>query len=504
MSDQLDYVVRKYFSGDPAARALLVASADPNATAEERQRADDQLVELEKQRILAARGEGPPDPDTWEANEALRGLDLGARDKGPEPHRTRFRAAADVMRDRPAEAVLEGLLYRSQVTVLVAESGAGKSFVVSSIAGAIVDPNVTTWAGREVLTGSVAMVLYERDAVPLRLRALEEQGHDLSDLHVLFASEPLSPMVGRDGPEFPSAGELGLVEDLVALRAKLEAAGRPPLVFVAVDTIRASMNGTEDSSRDVSAYLRAISRIASAGAPGAAVGLVHHMGWQDGDQARKRERGSSALRGNVDVTLLLEADADQADPHEVHLLLRTVKNRDEERGAPIRLIRRRVVLNGFGPKGRLLTSCVIEQDRRTVADLEAEAQAAQEAADRELDQRVLRAIHQHAPTSLDALRMAARVRRDVVYATLSRLVSVGLARRAVRGEPFALTAEGLQAIGEPPPPPPSPPSPPSPDRPRDGAHDRPHRPPPTGADGTSRAGRSGRARPETERRGRSS
>jgi hypothetical protein len=94
-----------------------------------------------------------------------------------------------------------------------------------------------------------------------------------------------------------------------------------------VDTVRASLSGSEDSSEHVSAYLRAVGRVLAT-VPGAAALLVHHAGWQDGEGKRPRERGSSAWRGNVDGTLYIEAGKYDQEHHERRLILRTLKVRD--------------------------------------------------------------------------------------------------------------------------------------------------------------------------------
>ncbi len=99
-----------------------------------------------------------------------------------------------------------------------------------------------------------------------------------------------------------------------------------------MDTVRASLSGSEDSSETVSAYLRAIRRQLRH-LPGAGAILAHHSGWQDGDQKRRRERGSSSFRGNVDGTLYLEV-SDERGSEDVALSLRTLKRRDGERPRP--------------------------------------------------------------------------------------------------------------------------------------------------------------------------
>ena len=112
------------------------------------------------------------------------------------------------------------------MTVLVSESGAGKTFVLLDLAAAVSDRQA--WHGRAVRPGSVAYVSFEGDALGLRLRALREAGAPLAELHLLQAREPLSPRVERDGLERPSPGEPAVAGALAELAARLATTGRPP------------------------------------------------------------------------------------------------------------------------------------------------------------------------------------------------------------------------------------------------------------------------------------
>ena len=55
-------------------------------------------------------------------------------------------------------------------------------------------------------------------------------------------------------------------------------------------------SGDEDRSKDFTVIKKAVQRIAQA--TGAAVGLIHHTGWND-----SRERGSSRRRQALDVVM---------------------------------------------------------------------------------------------------------------------------------------------------------------------------------------------------------
>ena len=252
--------------------------------------------------------------------------------------------------------------------MLVSESGAGKTFMLLDLAAAV--SSGVAWHGRDAQQGSVAYLSYEGDALGVRLQAIRDvTGHRLDHVYGTRAQDPLSPRIDRDG-EVPSLGELAATAALQALSVTLRATGRPPVSLRTIDTVRASLTGSEDSSEHVSAYLRVVRRMLTS-VPGAAAILAHHAGWQDGDTQRKRERGSSAWRGNCDATFYLEVGASRSESGETELTLRTLKVRDDERPAPLRLVRRVVEVPGqMNRRGDPITSCVIERDRRTREDWE--------------------------------------------------------------------------------------------------------------------------------------
>lgn len=394
-----------------------------------------------------------PDVDLWESepNKFEEGSFGQPEDTPAEPEPTAaearplFMSAADLITERQPAAVIEGIAWAGCRTVLVSESGAGKTFALLALAAAVSEGR--TWHGRAVRAGSIAYISYEGDALGLRLEALREAGHSLQNVHVLRASNPLSPRVGRDGVESYSMGEAAVSEALKALSVKLDAEGKPPIVLVCIDTVRASMSGSEDSSEHVSAYLRAVARI-MAPYPDAAAILAHHAGWQDSTETRRRrERGSSAFRGNVDATLYLEVIEEDPEHHRAFLALRTLKVRDDERPVPLRLIRQRVELLRTNGYGEPMTSCVIERDTRSQADREAEAAAAVTAEDHDIDVKVLKTMRDYpAATSQRALRTYVGLGTDAVLGAIGRLLRSGLALEGRRGQPYQVTLKGLEFL----------------------------------------------------------
>jgi AAA domain len=371
----------------------------------------------------------PPEPDARPRTSALH-----------------VQRALDCLSAPQPVEILEGAAWAGCLTVLVSESGAGKTFVLLD-AAACVSAGIA-WHGRQTRQGSVAYLSYEGDALGLRLRALRDQsGHRLEHLYIIRARDPLSPRVTRDGEEC-SIGEVDVTRALEALTEALTRENRPPLDAVIVDTVRASMTGSEDSSEHVAAYLRAVRRLA-ARVPDAAWILAHHAGWQDGDTQRKRERGSSAWRGNCDATLYLEAGEYDPQRGEAPLTIRALKVRDAERPTPLHLIRRRVELAESNGRGEPVTSCVIERDRRTREDREAEQAHAADTAHRATDLAVLRAIRDYPDaTNSRRLRTYLNLRYDAVQDAVSRILRAQWATEGKRGQPYVLTEAGRCQINQ--------------------------------------------------------
>ena len=366
----------------------------------------------------------------------------------PAPNPPRWRRALDVIVEPAPAVVIEGIVWAGCVSVLVSESGAGKTFTVLSQAASVSAD--LPWHGRQVQQGSVVYVGYEGH-VGLRLRALREvAGHWLEHIFVIQPTDPLSPTIDRDRNEIPSRGELELAGDLDDLSTALEAGHQPPIVLVIIDTVRASLAGSEDSSETIAAYLRAFRRVL-AHAPAAGGLITHHAGWQDGEQRRRRERGSSALRGNVDATLYLESAAYDAERGQARLTLTTLKARDGEVSAPLHLVRRRVEIPSLIDRwGKPVTSCVIEEDRRSPEDRKAEEARVTDAEHDAVDRRTLHILASRPDlTSQERVRAAVNRERKAVYASLERLIDQGLVLppKAQR-QPYTVTAAGEAMLKE--------------------------------------------------------
>jgi AAA domain-containing protein/primase-like protein len=379
------------------------------------------------------------------------GASAAGEDDAPEatPKTPALKAipANEVMTETPAPEIVRGAVWRGSVAVLVSESGAGKTFVVTDLGAAVSDG--VPWHGRRTRKGSVLYVAFESSALGVRLRALRDVvGRSLENVFVLRASEPLSPKILFDRVEHASQGELAVAEAIDDLRAWLAAEGRPDLVLIIIDTVRQSLAGSEDNSEIVSAYLRAVRRLLHR-APEAAALLVHHSGWQDTDARRQRERGSSAWRGNVDGTLYLEV-GEELERGAVRLTLSALKVRDGELPAPLHLIRKPVDIDQVDADGRPMSTCIIERDPRSRQERDAETQAAANAAMRAQDLAVLRGIADKPDlaTSIRAIRAIVGARYEIVSDAVTRCIGHEWLKPGNRQQPYVVTSQGHAALAE--------------------------------------------------------
>jgi hypothetical protein len=366
---------------------------------------------------------------------------------GAPAHPHRWQRAGDAIAEPSPEPIVEGTAWSDCLTVLVGESASGKTFVELDMAASVSAD--LAWHGRGVKHGSVVYYGFEGN-VSLRLRVLREvAGHRLENVYVIKASDPLSPIVDRDRVEIPGRGEQDAIRDLQEIVAHIKAGGLPPVTLTFIDTVRASLSGSEDSSEAASAYLRAVRRIMTH-APGAACILAHHAGWQDGETKRKRERGSSAFRGNVDGTLYLEAGEYDRERRQARLTLSTIKVRDGETLPPIYMVRKQVEIPGLADRwGRPVTSCIIVADPRTREDREAEGTRKAEAQTRAVDLKTLHVIAERPvlATSQEKIRVAVGLAKTVVCESVARLLERGWADPpAAQRLPYTLTPAGRAAL----------------------------------------------------------
>lgn len=198
----------------------------------------------------------------------------------------------DSVRNLPSPSYLiDGVMPRGALFQVFGQTGSYKSFVMLDMLASIA--NGIEWMGHKVChSGPVAFILGEGgyDA-GLRLEAWLAANPSSSDERIAYSIEEQLDLMDAKIVD-------ALLDDLEAYR--LANVGAEPWAMIVFDTQADHMpSGDEDKSRDFTVMKRSIQRIAQA--TGAAVGLVHHTGWDD-----SRERGSSRQRQALDVVIQIK------------------------------------------------------------------------------------------------------------------------------------------------------------------------------------------------------
>lgn len=250
---------------------------------------------------------------------------------------------ADLLAEKLPEDQVAGLLPRKAVAVLFGDAQAGKTFLALELAACIALGR--EFAGMKVKQGAVLYIIAEGfGGFAKRLRALVSKHPDLpsAPLRVILQAVNL-----REWKE----------DLLIRARDVEEDAG--PLGLVVIDTLSQTLWGDENSGQDMAEYIGAAGLLADL--LGCPVLILHHKGKDDA----RGMRGSSALRGNVDVAINLKADADGNRVATTNPAAGG-KSRDDE---PVNLgFRLRAVPVGRNAEGLEVSSCVVEHQSADLAN----------------------------------------------------------------------------------------------------------------------------------------
>src|SRR5262249_42817707 len=141
-------------------------------------------------------GEADPTACQYCGRDSCDGTCRAAASPARRPPRLTAHTAREVMAMPRPTAIIEGIAWAGRVSVLASESGAGKTFVLLDQAAHV--SAGLTYHGRAVTQGPVVYLAYEADDLGRRLRALHDVGgHRLDHVHVVYASDPLSPVLTR-------------------------------------------------------------------------------------------------------------------------------------------------------------------------------------------------------------------------------------------------------------------------------------------------------------------
>lgn len=293
-------------------------------------------VEDEQEGGAMARGDndrGSDPADDFDVLEDDFGDLLGEPAPPPKPVKVpRFTplAADAFMQRKPGRWIIKGVLPQAGLVLVYGDSGAGKTFLVLDLVGAVA--RGADWREHKTAQGRVVYIVAEgATGFKGRLDAYcQFHGVDPAQLDLLVI------------PDVPNLLDKSHIKELILA---LKKAG--PVSIVVVDTYARTMaGGNENDAKDTGqavAHCDAIHR-----ATGALVLLVHHSG-KDGS---KGARGSGALRAAADAELEVVQLRD-------YRVATVTKMKDGEDGKEYAFRLNEVVL-GQDEDGDPITSCTVE------------------------------------------------------------------------------------------------------------------------------------------------
>lgn len=400
---------------EPAVRPNAAESAQPVAEQETLPCADDEL--------LSDLNIDTSELGTTTAQPADRGESLSS-------NALRLLSVND-LRDLPEPRWLVAGLLPEGLIVLFGASGTGKSFLGLSWGLHIAAGR--PWFDREVEPGTVVYVYAEgasglKRRIPMLMKHAGIVGQTPDGRMLPFRMVPHAIALG------PDVGEDDVDRLVKQIADDVRDRGLLPVRLLVIDTLNRCLQGDENNTPDMSAFVQLVDRLRRS--LGCSALVIHHSGWDD-----TRERGSSVLRASADVVLSLKEDKRAKDqPRKLLLSCALKPPRDGDPFADVQLALLPVpVMDGQGnaqldADGRPVTSCV-------VIELDTTAREAQ----RQVATAALRdAILRHVAANPGCLKTkaarAVRGKAETKLAVIEELVADGRLRRDASGALFAGTS----------------------------------------------------------------
>jgi hypothetical protein len=234
--------------------------------------------------------------------------------------------------------LVKGIIPRVGLTVIWGPPKCGKSFWIFDVAMHV----ALGWPyrGRRVQQGPVVYCAFEgQNGISARVEAFRQTFPINAGELVPFYLEPVT---------------LDLIADKAELIATIKRhldIDRPALVVL--DTLNRSLRGSENDSKDMSAYVRAADAIR--GAFNCAVAIVHHCGVEG-----ERPRGHTSLTGAVDAQLSVKRGSSET------ILVEVECAKDGPQGEMV-ASRLEVIEVGTDSDGEPISSCVVRPEETPAA-----------------------------------------------------------------------------------------------------------------------------------------
>lgn len=253
--------------------------------------------------------------------------------------------ASDV---RPVPWLLRLYLERGTTACFFGEPESGKSLLLFDV-GAHIAAGLA-WHGHKVDLGAVFYLCAEgAEGLKRRARAWAIRHH------VDLLTVPLYARTCTTDLSDPTAA-LAVGDEVMALA---DQAGVPPQMVI-VDTVSRHMTGDENSSADMARFIAHVDRLVRE-PTGATIAFSHHVGHAD----KGRARGSSVLRGAVDVEYRVSRD-----PESGLVSLECCKSKDWARPETRHFRLSAVELGIQDDEGAAVTSVVLDATDAPIAAAE--------------------------------------------------------------------------------------------------------------------------------------
>lgn len=233
--------------------------------------------------------------------------------------------------------LLGSIIERGCTGQIFGPSGGGKTFIALDMSCCI--GTGSAWNGEPCEQGIVIYFAGEGHAGLVRRGKAWSLNNGSPDMSNIIISRTVITL---------DAGSIAKV--IEETRGLEESSGRKAALIV-IDTLARHIQGDENSTRDMSEFVRAVDGLRDAFPESSAV-IVHHTG--NDTEKSGRSRGSSALKAACDF----EIQCDKG-------LLTFTKMKDGERPPPVEFKLVQVPIGGADKYGRLTTSCIVHYGERS-------------------------------------------------------------------------------------------------------------------------------------------
>lgn len=331
----------RFFAKDTKTEGLAeiakVAGLDPGVLAELMDEWNHRPLQESLVKLLASRQAealtGGQDVTQW-AMAITRISEDAPSTEGQRP--PLFTSAHDLLSEPVKVSPLLGrIIERGCTGQLFGPSGGSKTFVALDMTLAIGTGG--HWNGNQCERGLVLYFAGEGHAgLKRRIKAWHKHNGSphLSDVHV-----------SRSAVSFDTAS----ISTVVAEVRDLESRTGREVALIVIDTLARHITGDENSTQDMSEFVRAVDGLRDA-FPGSTALIIHHTG--NSAEAAARSRGSSALKAACDF----EIQCDKG-------LLTFTKVKDGEQPEPVEFKLMPVEI-GTDEDGQPITSCVVSYGER--------------------------------------------------------------------------------------------------------------------------------------------